>query len=309
MLIDKFDYVMAVAEEQNITRAASRVFLSQPALTNFLNNLESDLNVKLFDRTKTPVQITKAGEYYIAEMKKIAMHEKTIRSTLRHISNADKTLTIGTGHARGQIWLPIILPIFCAEFPQMNINIVQDTDMELADKLLHNQLDLAINTLPPIFDSLEIVNLGNEKMLLMAHQKYNLVPPEIRHEYGIERPYKIKAETLQSLPFITTAMNSSLNNVYLDLLQENNLQPSRIITANNPMTAALLAAEGLGILLHYPAITRSFQNKDEIDFMYLEKMPLPRDGVVAYRKDNQKIEYIKEIISLIHDEILQETST
>lgn len=50
MSLDKLDYVLALAEERNLTRAAKKTFISQPALTNYINRLESQLGVKLFDR-------------------------------------------------------------------------------------------------------------------------------------------------------------------------------------------------------------------------------------------------------------------
>lgn len=71
MSLDKLDYVLALAEERNLTRAAKKTFISQPALTNYINRLESQLGVKLFDRTVSPIQITRAGALYIERMKKI----------------------------------------------------------------------------------------------------------------------------------------------------------------------------------------------------------------------------------------------
>lgn len=61
MRLDKLDYVLALAEERNLTRAARKAFISQPALTNYINRLEEQLGVKLFDRSVTPIEITRAG--------------------------------------------------------------------------------------------------------------------------------------------------------------------------------------------------------------------------------------------------------
>ena len=69
--VDKLYYLRVLAEEQNITRAAERLFVSQPALTAYLNRLESSLSVRLFDRSTTPIRVTAAGRYYISEMQKI----------------------------------------------------------------------------------------------------------------------------------------------------------------------------------------------------------------------------------------------
>ena len=78
MSLDKLDYVLALAEERNLTRAAKKAFISQPALTNYINRLESQLGVKLFDRTVSPIQITRAGSVYIERMKKIQMAENSL---------------------------------------------------------------------------------------------------------------------------------------------------------------------------------------------------------------------------------------
>ena len=53
MIIDKMDYIFAIAKEQNLTRAAKRLFVAQSTLTMYLNRVEAELGVKLFDRSKT----------------------------------------------------------------------------------------------------------------------------------------------------------------------------------------------------------------------------------------------------------------
>lgn len=65
MEIRQFTYVSMVAECGSFTKAAARLFITQPALSNYINKLEEDLGVRLFDRSVTPVKLTYAGEQYL----------------------------------------------------------------------------------------------------------------------------------------------------------------------------------------------------------------------------------------------------
>ena len=87
MLTDRLNYVLAIAEERNITAAAHKLYVSQPTLTVYLNRLESELGVKLFDRSRTPITLTPAGVYYIEEMKKIEESEQKMRSSIRLVAD------------------------------------------------------------------------------------------------------------------------------------------------------------------------------------------------------------------------------
>ena len=75
---DKLHYLVVLAEERNITRAAERLYVSQPALTAYLNRLEKSLDVRLFDRTVSPIRLTAAGQHYISEMQKIEYEQNVM---------------------------------------------------------------------------------------------------------------------------------------------------------------------------------------------------------------------------------------
>ena len=83
--MDKLEYVLTLAEERNLTRAAARLFISQPTLTNYINRLESELGIKLFDRTVQPIQVTEAGVVYIEDMKKIKNREEALKQKLESL--------------------------------------------------------------------------------------------------------------------------------------------------------------------------------------------------------------------------------
>ena len=101
MLYEKLNYIIAIAEERNLTQAAKRLYISQPTLTLYLNRLENELGVKLFDRTKSPVTLTDAGAYYLEKMKKIYASAQALRSQIHFIANPTQTLLVGIGQVRG----------------------------------------------------------------------------------------------------------------------------------------------------------------------------------------------------------------
>ena len=80
MSFDRLDYVMAIAEEQNMTKAAARLFISQPALTASINKLEEELGVKLFDRQRPPIKLTPAVPDRIKDKAKF---EENINDSIR----------------------------------------------------------------------------------------------------------------------------------------------------------------------------------------------------------------------------------
>ena len=99
-----------MAEERNLTRAARKAFISQPTLTNYINRLEEQLGVKLFDRSVTPIEITRAGALYIEQMKKIQLAETNLRNELRILGSMETVFHLGIGATRGNHWLPLLLP-------------------------------------------------------------------------------------------------------------------------------------------------------------------------------------------------------
>lgn len=106
MFNDKMDYIFAIAEEQNLTHAAKRLFIAQSTLTMYLNRLESELGMKLFDRSKSPILPTPAGQLYIKELKKIQEIEKNLVSKLHQMSHPEETFRIGIGPMRSLNWCP-----------------------------------------------------------------------------------------------------------------------------------------------------------------------------------------------------------
>ena len=170
MLTDRLNYVLAIAEERNITAAAHKLYVSQPTLTVYLNRLESELGVKLFDRSRTPITLTPAGVYYIEEMKKIEESEQKMRSSIRLVADPSRTLLVGIGQVRGSNWLPQILPDFCSIHPDVNVQILQAVESRQGGMLKMENSILPSDTCLRPYKILKSMNL-TQSQFAYAHIK------------------------------------------------------------------------------------------------------------------------------------------
>ena len=305
MLYEKLNYIIAIAEERNLTQAAKRLYISQPTLTLYLNRLENELGVKLFDRSKSPVTLTDAGAYYLEKMKKIYASEQALRSQIHFIANPSQTLLVGIGQVRGHHWLPLFLPTFCSIHPDINVQIVQETEQQMYEDLQKQKLDVGIGVFPASTD-IEMVEIMEETLFFAAHRKFGLIPDHLRGKHDMKNPYIVQPDQLNGLPFIIPQVSNGLYDTYETILQNNQIHPSRTISINNLSTGLLLNVKGLGVQLlsgsvvyfsHEPGV-------NQLDLFLLENMPETRKCTAIYQSGNIKQKLIQDLIRTLKNEVL-----
>ena len=305
MLYEKLNYIIAIAEERNLTQAAKRLYISQPTLTLYLNRLENELGVKLFDRSKSPVTLTDAGAYYLEKMKKIYASEQALRSQIHFIANPTQTLLVGIGQVRGHHWLPLFLPTFCSIHPDINVQIVQETEQQMYEDLQKQKLDVGIGVFPAS-TVIEMVEIMEETLFFAAHRKFGLIPDHLRGKHDMKNPYIVQPDQLNGLPFIIPQVSNGLYDTYETILQNNQIHPSRTISINNLSTGLLLNVKGLGVQLlsgsvvyfsHEPGV-------NQLDLFLLENMPETRKCTAIYQSGNIKQKLIQDLIRTLKNEVL-----
>ena len=113
MEIRPFLYVNQIAECGSMTKAAAALFITQPALSNYISKLEEELGVRLFDRSVTPLRLTYAGERYLAYTRRILMQVGDLEREMRDISrNQRGRIRLGFPGER----MICMLPVFCLPF-------------------------------------------------------------------------------------------------------------------------------------------------------------------------------------------------
>lgn len=156
MTITQLQYVLAVAEHQNFTKAAQKVFVTQPTLSMQIQKLEDELDIQIFDRTKKPIQLTETGKKIVNQARNIVNESDRIQD----IVDQQKGF-IGGEFRLGVIptVMPTLLPMFLNNFikkyPKVKLKIEELHTEAIVERLKEGHLDAAIAATPLEIDGIK----------------------------------------------------------------------------------------------------------------------------------------------------------
>ena len=142
-------YFVVVAEEQNVTRAAERLHVSQPPLSRQIHDLEAELGVELFRRTAKSLALTEAGKIFLVEARAVLLRVDKAVETVRTVARGDRgNLRIGYAPSLTVELLPNALRAFEQARPGVRVSLHDLSTVECVQKLAANKLDVALTVRP-----------------------------------------------------------------------------------------------------------------------------------------------------------------
>ncbi len=136
---------LAVAENLSFSKAANELFISQPAVTKHIKELESKLNCTLFERKGNKIYLTKAGEITFGSLKKVLYQYEELDFELGRLNNAFKgTLRIGASSTISQYLLPKVIADFHKRYPEIELFIYNGNSLEMEQKLVNTEIEVAL---------------------------------------------------------------------------------------------------------------------------------------------------------------------
>ena len=111
MYFKNCEYFMAIADEGSVSKAAEKLFISQPSLSKYLKRLEDNLGKPLFFRDSHPMRLTPAGEIYYRYIHEISERERRLKQEFTELESTPKgTVSVGITIWRSSVLLPLVLP-------------------------------------------------------------------------------------------------------------------------------------------------------------------------------------------------------
>ncbi|PUA19480.1 transcriptional regulator CynR [Glaciimonas sp. PCH181] len=165
----QLQYFLAVAETLHFSKAAERLFVTQPTLSHQIAELETHIGMPLFDRAGKNVRITEAGEVFAAFATRALRELEGGCIALRELEGLQRgTLNIGASQSFVRKLFPPILGEFINRFPAIKLNIEEMTASEIETRLANGSLDLGIAFEPSVLEDTELEPLLKERLFLVV---------------------------------------------------------------------------------------------------------------------------------------------
>jgi DNA-binding transcriptional LysR family regulator len=247
MDLQRLKYFIAVAEERHITRAAARLGMAQPPLSQQIRVLEADLGTKLFERLPKGVALTPAGAALLEDARTILDAADRAGKRVRHIACGEEGELVGgfTTSAALHPFVSHLLRSFHDRNPKISYDLHENNAAEITEAILADRIAFGIIRAPVIWaPSLNFVSLGAERLVVAIPADHNL--PLHKDRDGAPT---IKMNALADQNFILVRRRSAPG-MYANILEAGRqcgFQPRVIAEVGRMLTNLNLVAAGIGI--------------------------------------------------------------
>jgi LysR family hydrogen peroxide-inducible transcriptional activator len=291
MTITQLYYVLAVAENQNFTKAAEKCFVTQPTLSMQIQKLEDQLDVQIFDRSKKPIELTEVGKKIVTQARNIVNESYRIQD----IVDQQKGF-IGGEFKLGIIptIMPTLLPMFLKTFikkhPKVKLKIEELTTEEIISRIKDGHLDAAIAATPLEDDSIK-------ERVLYFEPFVSYIPEGHR----LHNNKKINVEDLDINDMLLLEDGHCFRDGVINLCKAFKSQSDDKfqLESGSIETLIRLSNEGLGMTLLPYLHTLEIHDKEKKHLHFFNEPSPAREVSIIYHKSELKMQIIEALQDVI----------
>ena len=260
---------LAVAESGSFSTAAERLFLTQPAVSKRIAQLEQQLGTRLFDRVGRRIRLTEAGEALLPRARQVLLDLEDMSRAISNLTGTvSGTLRIGTSHHIGLHRLPPVLRHFSREYPEVKLDIHFIDSEEAWEAVLHGDLEMGVVTLPPQPDPrLHSQAVWQDPLVFMAAP-----------EHPLARLERVPLETLTGYSAILPSPVTFTRRIVESLFEEQALTLNISMSTNYLETIHMMVSIGLG----WSVLPETMLDDSVVRLNVDTALPVRRLGVVTH---------------------------
>jgi DNA-binding transcriptional LysR family regulator len=238
MSLRQMEYLVAVAEEGSFTRAAERLFVSQPALSHQIKALEHSVGGRLLERLPQSVHLTPMGRAFLPHATAAVRAADEARRAARAVGQLEAgVLRIATLHSIALGVIPAAIRAWRLAYPEVSFELHEYVNIdELAEEMRLGVADVAVGPPPRRWDG-PVRTLGSEELVVVVAVDDPLVRGNRR---------RVALERLAERPWVLYSPDNGLAPVVLEACAAAGFTPRPAVHTHHTATAVQLAAAGLG---------------------------------------------------------------
>ena len=269
-------YFVAVAEELHFRRAAERLHVAQPAVSEQVRKLEDELGVRLFDRTQRNVGLTDAGAALLPEASRVLRQAEAARLAARSASDRPgRVLRIGYVPTALLASIPRTLRRLVATMPNLQTTMEPGSGLELVDAVRAGELDVAIVSLPVPTAGVRVTPLGEQRAVAVF---------PVGHDHAVKPHVSLEQIAPERIVVFPRDADRPFYDAVLAACRDAGISPTLIEIPHGQVDRLLLAvASGAGMALLPESVGERYAEAG-VRFVPLDgESPVLTTGIVSPR--------------------------
>ena len=293
MLNSKLETLLKVYELKSFTRAAEQLSMTQPAVSLQVKQLDQELNVRIFNRSRGELSLTGEGEIVLKYAKRIKMLYKNMEQRIEDERRRVTRLTVGITHTAESNLVAEVLAKYCSGNEGVSIKIISGTIKNLYEKLKTYEIDLAIvegKLMDPDFNSLL---LDTDCLVLVVSNNNSLAAKNM-----------VTINELKREKMILRLPNSGTRNLFISHLESQNMSIDEfnvILEVDNIATIKDLIRRDFGVSILAKSACLDELRKGKITVLPVENLSMVREINIVYHRDFEHTDMLQDITRLYNE--------
>lgn len=302
MNVRDFEYIVELSKARSISKASQALYISQPALSKFLQKMEAEIGTPLFQHVGRQLVPTYAGEQCIQTAGEILfLHEQLLSSLADIVHEKNGYIKLGLPLSRSEYFIAEILPMFYQKFPNICISVYEDSAKILLKMLRMGELNLVFSSTQEEHKELVYEVVSQEEMILAVPAEYGLQQFGVFKD-GYHYPC-LPPQYWKDYPFLMLS-EDQISRAFADrYLEKHHIEPKTILKIRNLGRILFSVQQGLGVTIcpSMPILEENGSQKVCYFSLESEEGPAVRLTSIAYRKDAYLSVAEKALIQLIKE--------
>lgn len=292
MNLKQAQYVKTIAECGSITAAAKKLFVSQPSLSQMLRQLEQETGLPIFDRSTSPMQLTYAGEKYLHAAERMIAANMELESQLREIRQEHSgRLRLGISVTRAMQVMPLVLPIFLQQYPNVTLQLTESGSANLEELLRSGNIDLALAALESTSPSLAYELIEKETIGILAGRD-----TAVAKQYVSGTPLSLDAVRRENFVYLTKSHSARITQD--KLFRRCGMSPNVLLETDALEVGRRVALEAGACMILPNIYIDDYCRQRRGEFFPLKDYENHRHFYACYRKDEFVPRYVRDFIQI-----------